>query len=269
MKWPEELAIIRHGESAYNILRDAKANDPGYQEFKAAYEIFEQTGAGLDLAQELARTVMASGICSLDVADHATPLTERGHNQAEATGRRLAELIKLPDVVLVSPYVRTHQTVDGLIRSWPELAGVARVEDDRLREQEHGLSTIYGDWRIYQTLHPDQEILRKKEGTYWYKHQQGENVPMVRDRLRSIQNTLTREYVGQRVLIVAHHLTLLAFRANMERLGAEQFIHLDENEKPVNCGVTIYDGDPDQGRDGKLILREYNTKLYSDEEVSC
>jgi IS5 family transposase len=61
---------------------------------------------------------------------------------------------------------------------------------------------------------------------------------------------------------VTHHLTILSFRANYERLSPEEFIRLDEHEKPVNCGITVYRGDPNQGKDGKLVLQIYNKKFY-------
>ena len=32
------------------------------------------------------------------------------------------------------------------------------IEDERIREQEHGLSSIYNDWRVFFTLHPEQKI---------------------------------------------------------------------------------------------------------------
>ena len=50
--------------------------------------------------------------------------------------------------------------------------------------------------------------------------------------------TLTREFSGNRVMAITHHLTILATRANFERLSPEEFLQLDEHEKPVNCSVT-------------------------------
>ena len=85
---------------------------------------------------------------------------------------------------------------------------------------------------------------------------------MVRERVRSFQNMLVREYAGAHVWVISHHLTKLAIRANLERLPPEEFIRIDRDEKPINCGVTIYKGDPGQGKDGKLVLEEYNLKLY-------
>ncbi len=63
-------------------------------------------------------------------------------------------------------------------------------------------------------------------------------------------------------MIITHHLWKLALRANLERLDATGFIYLDHHQKPINCGATTYHGDPDQGKDGRLILDTYNERLY-------
>ncbi|HXK40411.1 MAG TPA: histidine phosphatase family protein, partial [Candidatus Paceibacterota bacterium] len=83
-----------------------------------------------------------------------------------------------------------------------------------------------------------------------------------RDRVRSFLATLIRENPDERVLIISHHLTLLAFRANMERWDREEFTRVDREETPINCGVTIYEGDPTLGGDGRLVMKAYNKKLY-------
>lgn len=256
MKWPESIMLIRHGQSEYNALRDKKAHDPFYQAFLKVYA----KGPSLELVH-MARIIRDR--FALNVSDYGTPLSELGHRQAHTTGAslRLAET-QVPDVILVSPYLRTRQTLDNLTAGWPELAACKTVVDDRIREQEHGLSLLYNDWRVFHALHPEQRELRKLMGPYWYTYPQGESISMVRDRSRSITDTLIREYAGKRVLLVTHHVTILSIRANYERLSPEQFIHLDENEKPVNCGVTLYRGDPAQGRNGKLALEYYNKKLY-------
>jgi broad specificity phosphatase PhoE len=138
------------------------------------------------------------------------------------------------------------------------LETIKPVYDDRVREQEHGLSLLYNDWRVFQTMHTEQKELRDLMGPYWYQYPNGESVPMVRDRLRLVTDTLIREYSGANVWIVSHHITKLAFRANLERLSPEEFIRLDTMEKPVNCGVTIYRGTPMLGKNGKLVLESYN-----------
>jgi 2,3-bisphosphoglycerate-dependent phosphoglycerate mutase len=267
MKWPNTLVAIRHGESAYNIQKVAQEDDPQYQEFKKIYNQFEKNPDKYgDVAREMAQLILRGGKYRLAKGDHLTQLTDHGKWQAETTGNALAEMdreeVPLPDIIMVSPYLRTKQTLGHLAIGWPELDQVQTVEEERLREQEHGLRALYGDWRVYNVLHPEQMDLRHMQGAYWYRHVQGENIPDVRERTRSLIGTIARDYSERNVWWITHHLTKLSLRANFERFGEEEFLRLDSHEKPVNCGVTIYKGDPDQGSDGRLILDQYNTKLY-------
>ena len=259
MKWPETLTIVRHGESQYNQLRQTKEADPTYQLFKKAYNRRRQDP---ETVRELAESLVKDGSLLVGRGDYETELTEIGRHQALTTGTRLGNIIGLPDVVFVSPYRRTQHTYELMTEGWPELSEVPGVEEERLREQEHGLALLYSDWKIFQTLHPEQEQLRNLEGPYWYRYPQGESVPDVRERSRSLLRTITRDYQEQDVLAVTHHLHILSLRANLERLGANEFIRLDHEQKPINCGVTVYRGERDLGRDGKLVLDIYNKQLY-------
>ncbi len=264
MKWPEEVGIVRHGESVYNALKAKKENDPFYQEFKRRYKEIRDWEAPIppelvEMAREVARRF------SLGVSDFHTPMTEVGKAQAIATGEKLREVILLPDVIFVSPFVRTAETLQYMIQGWPELEGVKTYYEDRIREKSPGLAALYNDWRVFNILHPEQKRYRdlfRELADYWYAYPNGENVHAARELIRSWVATLIREFAGKKVLAISHHLTILAMRAHLERLSPEQFIQLDKNEKPVNCGVTIYRGDPEQGEDGRLVLFQYNKKLY-------
>lgn len=259
MKWPNSLAVIRHGESTYNELKAFKESEPLYADFRKAYEDRKNDPAA---ARELAQAVIDDGRFTLDCGDHDTPLTARGEAQAEETGRHLVELIDLPDVIFVSPYLRTHQTLGNLAVGWPALNGVKTVEEERIREQDHGLALLYNDWRVFHVMNPDQEALYNMQGSYWYRYPQGENIPDVRERHRSFISAVTRDYAEKNVLMIGHHLSKLSLRANLERLDADAFIDLDEHQKPINCGLTVYRGNPDAGADGHLELDIYNRKLY-------
>ena len=85
----------------------------------------------------------------------------------------------------------------------------------------------------------------------------------VRERLRSWVITLIRELANKNVMAVTHHLAILSIRANLERLSKEDFLRLDKEEKPINCGVTIYEGDKKAGSNGRLVLKAYNQKLHN------
>ncbi len=253
MKWPEELLLIRHAESAYNDLKRAKQGDPEYIRFRDMFE----NGSPTPELQELARTLHKR--YALGCSDRDTPITTKGEEQARITGQEMRKQgVNCPDVVFVSPYLRTEQTFSILQEEWPELHTATVYREERIREKDHGLAILYNDWRIYQVMHPEQAELQRLLGEYDYRFVNGENIPDVRQRNLSWITTLTREFSGKRVMAITHHLTILATRANFERLSPEQFLHLDEHEKPVNCGVTRYIGDPQLGRSGKLRLHEYN-----------
>lgn len=254
MKWPETLTLIRHDTSSYNELKQVKEVNPLYQKFKKSYSQDPASAETKELALEVKQNF------ALNVGDHNTPLGEG--NKAEQMAETLKEQIALPDVIFVSPYYRTKLTLERMTEGWPQLKDIPTFEEERIREQEHGMALIYNDWRVFYALHPEQRELHKIEGDYWYRYPQGENVPDVRERVRSWQNTLVREFAEKNVLAVTHHLTILSTRANLERWDSEQFIHFDKEDKPINCGVTIYKGRPDLGKDGKLLLEVYNQRLY-------
>ncbi len=257
MKWPAHLIIIRHGQSVYNALRAQKEADPVYQQFRRAFSVNPEGPETVALARQVWEKFR------LGVSDHNTPLSLEGETQARLTGAAIfASGLPRPDVVFVSPYVRTQETLRHMRAGGFDIGSAKVVAEDRIREQEHGLTTVYNDWRVFQTLHPEQRMLREAAGPYWYRYPQGESVSDVRDRIRSWQDTLVREYAGQVVYCVSHHLTKLSIRANLERLTPEQFIHIDEKEKPINCGITHYIGNPSSGRNGRPELAEYNLRLW-------
>ena len=98
-KWPDILWIVRHGESAGNVARDA-ASVAGRPE--------------IDIAQR----------------DMDVPLSPLGERQAAALGRWFAGLPPdaRPQVILSSPYVRARHTAE-MVRA---TAGI----DDRTSEPE-------------------------------------------------------------------------------------------------------------------------------------
>src|SRR4051812_8347407 len=103
--WPEKLWIVRHGQSAGNVARDAAQ------------------------AQALDRIVLAG-------RDVDVPLSALGQDQSRALGDWFARMPadERPDVVLVSPYARAVDTA-ALIRSAGGLANpeVPLCGDERLR----------------------------------------------------------------------------------------------------------------------------------------
>ena len=262
MKWPELMLLIRHDVSSYNELKEKKARSDLYRRFLSEFEKNSNSRVTRALALEVQEKF------ALNVSDAETPLLDKEAKRAEEVGiaprKKYAE--KIPDVIFVSPYLRTKLTLAGLVRGWKELGELRVIEDERIREQEHGLALLYNDWRVFHSLHPEQGLLYKVEGPYYYRYPQGESVPDVRERNRSWITTVVRDFAEMRVLAVTHHLNILGVRAHLERWNAKHFMEVDEKDKPTNCSVTAYTGNPDKGSDGKFELVYYNRSFYKSSE---
>jgi broad specificity phosphatase PhoE len=228
-KWPDVLWIVRHGESAGNVARDA-AEAAGHP------------------------------VIDIPTRDVDVPLSSLGERQARALGRWFGEMAEgeRPTVVLTSPYCRARETS----RLVMEQAGIdpetihLRV-DERLREREFGVLDRLTKVGIIQK-YPEQAEFYTVLGKFYHRPPGGESWCDVILRLRSVVETITREYCNERVLIVCHQVVVLCLRYLLERMTEEQILAIDRQRDVANCSVTAYAFDPALGRQGKLALRLYN-----------
>ncbi len=225
--WPSTLWVVRHGESAGNVARDAA----------------------------LAEGRQSIGIRIRDVD---IPLSPRGEMQSAALGRWFAAKPphEQPSIILTSPYERAFRTAHILI----EAAGFDHIPvytDERLREKEFGiLDGLTGDGILARQ--PEQASLRRFLGKIYHRPPGGESWANVILRLRTLVDSMTREYAGERVLIVAHSVVVLCFRYILEHLTEAELLALDKGEDVANGSVTTYTLDPNRGRHGALVLRGFN-----------
>src|SRR4051794_13777383 len=228
-KWPDVLWIVRHGESAGNVARDA---------------------------------AVAAGLPIIDIAtrDVDVPLSDLGERQAAALGRWFGQMPadERPSVILASPYIRARRTADLLLES----AGLDRddisfVVDERLREKEFGVLDRLTSVGI-AAHYPEQVEFRRLLGKFYHRPPGGESWCDVILRLRSVIDTLTRDYRRERVLIVCHSVVVLCFRYLFERMTEEQILTIDRTNEVANCSVTSYEFDRTLGKHGKLAPRLFN-----------
>lgn len=221
-KWPDTLWLVRHGQSSGNVARDAAE---------------------------------AARLNEIDIAerDMDVPLSPLGERQAEALAGWFGSLTpeEQPQAVLCSPYLRAVQTADILIAS----AGLAipRVQDERLREKEFGITDRLTKAGIVARF-PELAEQRAHVGKFYFRPPGGESWCDVILRLRSVIDTLTREYRQERVLIVGHQVIVNCFRYLLERLDERQILDIDRQADVPNCSVTTYRFDAATGRHGKLQL---------------
>ena len=227
--WPDLLYIARHGESAGNVAREA------------ALEAGES-------------------MIDIDVRDVDVPLSELGKKQAVALGRWFGAMPheRRPNIVLTSPYLRARHTAGLIVKTAGMRAdSYSFMVDERLREKEFGILDRLTPVGIREQF-PDQAEFRRLLGKFYHRPPGGESWCDVILRLRSATEMLSREYCGERVLIVCHTVVVLCMRYILEHLTEEDLLAIDKNNEIANCSVTVYEHDQGLGPRGNLRLSLFN-----------
>eukprot|EP00931_Biecheleriopsis_adriatica_P077717 TRINITY_DN51220_c0_g1_i1.p1 TRINITY_DN51220_c0_g1~~TRINITY_DN51220_c0_g1_i1.p1 ORF type:complete len:383 (-),score=60.55 TRINITY_DN51220_c0_g1_i1:104-1222(-) len=182
---PKRLILIRHGESEGNV----------------DHHIYSSTADGL------------------------LHLTEQGWRQAMSAGEALKELIgDEPVHWMVSPYVRTRETLNALAMSWGGLENIKWSEDVRLREQD------FGNFQVPEKMQEYKEE-RLRFGPFFYRMPDGESPADVYDRLSSFFESMYRGWERKppelmqnlNQVIVCHGLTISVFLMRMFKYSVDDF----------------------------------------------
>ena len=181
---PVELWLLRHGQSLGNVARDS------------------------------ART---SQLEVLDIAerDMDVPLSPLGAEQATAFGAWLRRRARPPQVVISSPYVRAMQTAELAVRE----AGLDLPvhSDERLRERELGVLDLLTTAGV-QARQPFEAERRRRLGKFYHRPPGGESWVDVALRVRSLRDSLAREHLDKRVLLVTHEVVIVIWRYLLDDL---------------------------------------------------
>ncbi|WP_075293205.1 histidine phosphatase family protein [Pararhizobium arenae] len=228
INWPKQLWIVRHGESAGNVARDA-ADLAGH--------------ARIDIAER----------------DVDVPLSALGQQQADALAAWFSALplSEQPNILLASPYQRAVRTADTIAEKLSAKSQLSTRVDERLREKEFGILDRLTR-RGIEELHPDQAEFRRILGKFYHRPPAGESWCDVILRLRSMLDTVSLHYSGQRVLIVAHQVVVLCMRYIIEDLSEDQILNIDRQGDVANCGITEYVESSNKDVGGGLRLKRYN-----------
>jgi broad specificity phosphatase PhoE len=228
-RWPDRLWIVRHGESAGNVARDAA-----------------HVAGDLEIA--------------ISARDVDVPLSPRGAQQADALGRWFGRLPPeaRPDVVLASPYLRARATAEAVRDAGGLVRGTGPfIIDERLREKEFGILDRLTRRGIEERF-PDQAEFRRLLGKFYHRPPAGESWCDVILRLRSVLDTISLHHRGSRMLIVTHQVVVLCLRYLLENMDEAQILAIDAEGDVANCAVTEYAYAHDGSDSGRLVLKRYN-----------
>ena len=157
--WPERLWVVRHGQSAGNVARDAAES------------------GGLKLIDIQSR-------------DADTPLSDFGRQQSVALASWFAasDTTLRPEVFLTSPFVRAQQTVEVIATALAP-NGAELQPDERLREKEFGILDRYTKLGITEKF-SELAAQRARVGKFYFRPPGGESWCDVILRLRSVVEEL-------------------------------------------------------------------------------
>jgi broad specificity phosphatase PhoE len=215
-RWPSRLWLVRHGQSAGNVARDAA----------------EQSGlAMIDLPHR----------------DVDVPLSPLGRRQAAALGEWFARMPEdeRPQVILSSPYIRARETAEAVCKAGGTTRDAKRIViDERLREREFGILDRLTALGIKEK-HPEQAEHRALLGKFYHRPPGGESWADVILRLRSALDTISLHYADKRVLIACHQVVVLCFRYILEEMDEAAVLAVSRESNVLNCGVCEYRFEPD------------------------
>jgi 2,3-bisphosphoglycerate-dependent phosphoglycerate mutase len=208
---PTQLWLVRHGQSEGNVARDLA---------------HRRNAEILDIAQR----------------DMDVPLSQLGRQQSQALGRWLATQDEQPDVVIASPYVRALQTAE-LVASAAGLDCQICL-DERLREREFGVLDLLTR-RGIESRFPIEAERRRRLGKFYHRPPGGESWVDVALRIRSMRDSLGREHMDSRVLLVTHEVVIVIWRYLLDNLDEARTLALSRDHPIGNCSLTRYRTDAD------------------------
>ena len=205
---PAQLVLVRHAESIGN-LADLAARDAG--------------AARLDL----------------DIRDADVPLSDTGHDQAQALGRHLKDLAPtaVPTAVVSSPYRRSADTARiALAEAGLDLAV---MHDERLRERELGIFDGLTGTGI-RAEHAEEARRREYLGKFYYRPPCGESWCDVALRVRSFLRDVGTRPATERLWVFTHQAVITCFRYVLEGMDEATVLELDRGVRVPNASTTTY-----------------------------
>ncbi len=200
------LGVVRHGESIGNL-------------------------AALRAEQE--------GVDRLDLAprDPDVPLSPLGREQASAVNGWL-RTVPPPDLVLVSPYLRTVETAQAATAG----LDLPECRDERLRDRDLGQLDLLSTHGVKRLL-PQEAERRARLGKFYYRPPGGESWADVALRLRSLLADLRRDHPGGRVLLVTHDVVVQLVRYLVEDMTEEELMAAARQQVIANASISTWAGD--------------------------
>jgi NAD+ kinase len=218
MTMPLDLVLVRHGESEGNVAF-AHSRQGDCRHFTPEF-----------------------------LSRHSSKwrLTPRGEEQARAAGDWLRRNVSHAfDRYYASEYLRAMET--AALLGFDDATWFCEFY---LRERDWGVFDLMSFQERRERYGDD--LRRRELDAFFWAPPGGESMATLCLRIDRVLETLHRECVDRRALLVCHGEVMWAFRVRLERMSQERYRELDQsraaNDKLHNCQVLHYTRrDPDTG----------------------
>lgn len=209
MSMPQDLVLIRHGQSEANVRQKAS-----------------KRGDDTLFTDDL-----------VTVPDNSWRLTALGALQAQEAGRHLEAMFPQGfDRYIVSPFMRTRETAANL-----GLEGAEWEENRIIRERSWG--EIDGlSIKEFKKKYRLNALYKEKDPIYWAPPAGESLAAVVENRSSNFLRGLSRDSSGARVLAVTHGEFITSTRMLIEQWSDEQFhiMDADDAQRTRNCVMVHY-----------------------------
>ena len=229
-KWPDNLVLVRHGQSIYNEERE--------------------------LINRGVLKTYTKNIKNVRNADIF--LSKKGREQAAKTAEFLKNHYKNFDIIFASPFERALETAKIIAKKFPKSRFII---EERIREKEFGIADGLTADEI-KKIFPYEWERRQKEKKYYYRPIGGESYPDINLRLWSFLSSIVREYPKTNLLVVSHSAVILGFRKLLEKFTEKELLEIDRKDELKNCGIIDYYFDHGMKPKPKLHLGTYNKIVW-------
>jgi broad specificity phosphatase PhoE len=169
--------------------------------------------------------------------DADVPLSDLGREQAAAVGRWLADQPndEVPEVAVVSPYLRAVQTAELALAG----SDLQPVVDERLRDRELGVLDLLTRRGVAARL-PDEGRRRQRLGKFYYRPPGGESWADVVLRLRTLLWELRQDYPDGRILLFSHEAVVLLVRYLAEHHSEAALMAIAQSVRIMNGSISSW-----------------------------
>ncbi|CAM9538018.1 unnamed protein product [Ectocarpus fasciculatus] len=185
------------------------------------------------------------------VPDWKIPLTKKGFGEGQKAGEKIKEYIgDKPLFIYTSPYLRTKQTLAGMVEAFDTNYIVGVREEPRLTEQQ------FGNFQNLATI-VNSKAERARFGRFYYRFPQGESGLDVYNRATSFIATMFRDFANEsiarddlNVIIVTHGLTL---RLLVMRWFQYSIADFEETLNPENGSFVVMERKEKEDTDSRFF----------------